>query len=186
MRAWEEAESHAYQFQFFAAEPGQEYPLKDPYFFIPFPTSHRVPSQGYTVYERRKRLRPELAGLSRDELLAQKRAGVELDLNYSEALISFTGDTRIEFLDLAPEVAKSRILVMEVTFYDEQKTVENARYWGHIHLDELIPRLDSIRAERIVLIHASARYTSKQIREILDAKVPEQHKSRIALFPRPT
>jgi hypothetical protein len=45
--------------------------------------------------------------------------------------------------------------------------------------------LDKIKSEKIVLIHASARYTTAYLREILDARIPEQHKHRIDLFPRP-
>ena len=185
MRAWEEAESHAYQFNLVAIEIGREYPLKGTYFFKAFPTFHRVPSNGYIVYDRRKKLKPEFASLKQDALIAAKRAGHELNDYYAEPLVAFTGDTRIEFLDGDPDVARSRILVMETTYYDTAKTVANAREWGHIHLDELIPRLDSIRAEKILLIHASARYSTKQIKSILDARIPEQHKARVELFPRP-
>jgi ribonuclease Z len=49
----------------------------------------------------------------------------------------------------------------------------------------LIPRLPEIKSEKILLIHASARYTSKYLREILDAKIPEHFKHRVELFPRP-
>lgn len=187
MAAWSEAEDHAYAFEFIGAVPGQAYPLKPPYFFKPFPTSHRVPSHGYTVFERRKRLRPQYANLAREEIVKLKREGTELEETIEQPVVSFTGDTRIEFLDMAPpEVAASRILAMEVTFYDQAKTVENARFWGHIHFDELLPRLDSIKAEKILLIHASARYTTKQIKAILDDRLPEHHKGRVELFPRPT
>ena len=185
MAAWAKAESHAYDYRFEAARDGVEYSLKGGYCFKPFTTSHRVPSQGYTVFEKRKRLKPELAGLARGELMEIKRQGGALEDYSQDPLISFTGDTRIEFLDMAPHVALSKILVMEVTFFDDQKSVENARHWGHIHLEELLPRLDSIRSERIVLIHASARYTSKQLKAILDDRIPEQHKTRVQLFPRP-
>ena len=186
MRAWEEAESHAYQYQFFASTPGQAYELKAPYFFRPFPTLHRVPSVGYTVYERRKRLRSEFAAKSQAEIIALKRGGADVDERFDEPIASFTGDTRIDFLDGAPDAARSRILAIEVTYFDAQKSVANAREWGHIHLDELVPRLDAIKAEKIVLIHASARYSTKQIKLILDEKIPEQHKTRVELFPRPT
>ncbi|RYF42063.1 MAG: MBL fold metallo-hydrolase, partial [Cytophagaceae bacterium] len=101
-----------------------------------------------------------------------------------EPVLSFTGDTRIEFLD-DPQVRASRVLVMEVTYWDDKKSVENARTWGHIHLDELIPRLEHLKCEKIVLIHASARYTTARLREIMDARIPEHFKHRVDLFPRP-
>ncbi|RYZ77436.1 MAG: hypothetical protein EOP05_01845 [Proteobacteria bacterium] len=75
--------------------------------------------------------------------------------------------------------------VMEVTYWDNKKSVENAREWGHIHLEELLPRLEGLKNERIVLIHASARYSTKYLEEILDARLPEYLKGRVTLFPRP-
>lgn len=184
MRLWEHIDGHTYQYQFHGVRPGQERPLKAPYFFRPFPTLHRVPSQGYTIFERKKRLKHEFRDLDPYELGNLRKKGVALDEQYEEAVISFSGDTQIEFLD-HEQVRNSRILIMEVTYWDKKKSVENARTWGHIHLDELIPRLPTLNCEKILLIHASARYNSPYLRQILDARIPEHFKSRVDLFPRP-
>ncbi len=184
MRIWEAVEDHTYEYNVVPVEVGVDYPLKPPYFFRTFTTYHRVPSNGYTVFERKKKLKVEYQGLTREELVQIRREGKELDQHFSEPLVSFTGDTRIEFLD-HPDVRNSRILFMEVTFWDQKKTVENARFWGHIHLDELLPRLPELKCEKIVLIHASARYNTRQLNDIMDARIPEHFKSRIELFPRP-
>ncbi|MCM2282832.1 MAG: MBL fold metallo-hydrolase [Bdellovibrionaceae bacterium] len=185
MRIWERIEDHTYQYQFVGVEAGRSYPLKSPYFFRTFPTSHRVPSVGYTVFEKRKHLKDEYKNLTRDELIELRRQGVELEEHIEDPLMSFTGDTRIEFLDGAPWVKKSKVLVTEVTFVDSAKSIENAREWGHLHLDELLPRLDSLKCEKVVLIHISARYTTKKVLEILDDKVPEHWKTKVEIFPRP-
>ncbi len=184
MRIWEAIDNHTYQYQFKAAAPGAEYPLKAPYFFRTFPTQHRVSSQGYTVFERKKRLKTEYKGSTPHELGEMRKNGTSLEEFYSEPIVSFTGDTKIEFLD-SPQVRESRVVVMEVTYWDGKKSVANAREWGHIHLDEVLPRLEEFKCEKIVLIHASARYSSSYLREIIDARVPEHFKHRVDLFPRP-
>jgi ribonuclease Z len=184
MRLWGKIENHTYPYQFHAVGPGDERPLRDGYLFRPFATYHRVPSQGYTVYQRKKRLKAEYRPLDQHELGNLRRKGTQIEEHYEDALLSFTGDTRIEFLDDA-KVRESRVLLMEVTYWDDRKSVETAREWGHIHLNELLPRLDEIHCEKIVLIHTSARYSRKNLLAILDEKVPEQHKSRVELFPRP-
>ena len=121
-----------------------EYPLKGPYFFKICPTYHRVASQGYTVYERKKRLKPEYRDQDPQTFGRARAEGKILDEFYNEPVLSFSGDTRIEFLD-SEEVRKSRLIILEMTYWDKKKTVENARHWGHIHLDELIPRLESLK-----------------------------------------
>ncbi len=184
MRVFEELDGHTFQYQFKGVSPGMAFPLKGPYFFKAFPTYHRIVSQGYTIYEKKKHLKPEFRGLEPRELGNLRKQGVELDDFVDEPVLSFTGDTRIEFLD-SKDARESRILIMEVTYWDERKSVENARLWGHIHLDELIPRLDEIRSEKILVIHVSARYTTKDLKRIIDERVPEHHKHRIEIFPRP-
>jgi len=184
MRIWSEIENHTYNYDFRVPKSDESYPLNGSYFFRTAPSFHRVPSQGYTVFERKKRLLPKHQGLSPNELGQLRREGHAIDEAYEEAVLSFSGDSTIEFLDHEP-VRKSRVIVMEVTYWDKQKTVENARLWGHIHLDELLPRLDSLKCEKLVLIHASGRYTTPMLKQILDDRIPEHWKTRVDLFPRP-
>jgi len=185
MRLWEKIEDHQYKYEFIAPQEGVSYPLKPPYYFKIFKTFHRVASNGYTIFERKKKLKPEFLNLSPHEIVEKKKSGVEVESIYEDPILSFTGDTRIEFLDHCEWIKKSRVLIMEVTFVDSKKTVENARFWGHIHLDELLPRLESLSCEKVVLIHLSARYKTRDIKEIIEAKVPEHLKTKIEIFPRP-
>lgn len=184
MRIWSDMDGHEYRYNFIPVTEGKDIPLKAPYFARSFPTFHRVPSHGYTIFEKKKHLKPEYRDLPPNELGILRRKGTVLDEYTEEALLSFTGDTKIEFLD-SPQVRQSRILLMEVTYWDKKKSVENAREWGHIHLDELIPRLPELKCEKIVLIHASARYNTPYLQQILEARIPEHFKRRIELFPRP-
>lgn len=188
MKLWEEIDEFQYAYEFKAAKPGEEISLKPGYFAKTFPTFHRIPSQGYTVFRRRKKLKPEFIQLSKTDpqaLARLRREGAQLEAEIEENLVSFTGDTKIEFLQ-SDQARKSRLLVMEVTYWDSKKSVENAREWGHIHLEEFLHALPKIEAEKIVLIHVSARYSTKDLREIIEARVPEHLKPKLLIFPRPT
>lgn len=180
---WSGVEDHTYKYELHANAPEKEIPLKGKLFARAFPTYHRVPSNGYTVFERKKRLRAEYRGRDREALGDLRRQGLPIEENYEEALISFTGDTKIEFLN-DPVVVTSRVLVMEVTYWDEKKPIASAREWGHIHLEELLASLDRIKSEKILLIHTSARYSPRQLQEILQRRVPEKHQGRVEIFPR--
>lgn len=184
MKIWHEIDQFEYAFEFREAKPGVSYPLKGDHFFKTFPTYHRVPSQGYTVFQRKKRLKPEFKSLSNSELAKLRSAKTEIDENYDENLVSFTGDTKIDFLE-SEQARSSKVLMLEVTYWDQRKSVANAREWGHTHFDELLPMLEKIEAKKIVLIHASARYTTRDLQEIIDARVPEHLKAKLTLFPRP-
>ncbi|MDX9730853.1 MAG: MBL fold metallo-hydrolase [Bdellovibrionales bacterium] len=187
MSIWHEIDQFEYAFDFKGVNPGERIPLKGDFFARTFATYHRVPSQGYTIFKTRKRLKTQYAKLSPHELGSLRREGTELDEIIEENLVSFTGDTTIDFLDGTggDQAKNSKLLLMEVTYWDGKKSIENAREWGHIHFEELLPRLGEIKAERIGLIHISARYTTKMIREIIEDRVPEHIKPKLVIFPRP-
>jgi ribonuclease Z len=180
---WGQIEEHTYKFNLEGIRVGDERPLKGKFVLKPFPTYHRIDSQGYTVFLRKKRLKPEYQGKPREELGAARRAGLEIEEHYDQPVVSFTGDTKIEaFGD--ENLRKSRVIMIECTYWDERKTVENARQWGHTHLDEIIPWLDRLECEKLLLIHSSVRYGAAEIGAIMDARIPAQHRARVELFPR--
>ncbi len=179
---WQKIEGHQYNFRFHAVDFNQEYQLNRDHFFRAFPTVHRIPSCGYTVFRRTKRLKSEFQGLGPNELAGLRKAGRELSTYFVEPLISFTGDTKIEFLELTPWVRKSQILMMEVTYVDEKKSVKTARDWGHIHLDELLPWLDQLECQKIVLLHLSSRYRKQDVESVLDQRLSAEQRARIEVF----
>lgn len=183
MRTWEEIEEHRYEFDFVATRPDDRIELNPQWVMKAFPAVHRIEALGYTLFERRKRLAPAFRSLPRDEIARQARSGIEVNETEELPVLSFTGDTRIEFLDQRPWIRDSKLLLMECTYLDERKSVAHARDWGHLHLDELIARLDDIRSAKIVLIHLSSRYTTAEARSILDRRIPREHRDRIEIFP---
>lgn len=184
MATWEQMEGHQYQYHFNPVEPGDPVPLRTDLVVRPFTTYHRIPSLGYTLFRRKKGLKSEYTHLSGNEIRERRKSGEEVEEYWEEPEISFSGDTRIEFFDDNEVVRKSRILVTEVTYIDDRKSVENARDWGHIHLDELIPRLERFEGEKIVVTHLSSRYSVSDCIKILDQRVPAELRSKIDVFPQ--
>lgn len=183
MRTWEKIEGHQYDRDFIAVKPDDRIELNEHFFVKPFPSVHRIESNGYTLFESKKQLDPMLKGLSREEIQRRGRAGETVNVVLETPLVSFTGDTQIEFLDQREWVRKSKVLFVECTYLDEKKPVQSARDWGHLHLDELIPRLKDIESERIVIIHVSSRYPTPLAQAILDKRLPASERERVVLFP---
>lgn len=163
-------------------EPGESFALGKHRFIRPFQTYHRVPSQGYTVWERRHRLRAEFHGLPGARLGELRQRGVQIEDTHDVALLSFTGDTRSEVLERTPELQLTETLVMETTFLDERVDVEGARSTGHIHLDEVLERAALLPRSEVVFSHFSARYTDEEVRRIISARLPEALRSVVKLF----
>jgi ribonuclease Z len=183
MRQWDRIEGFTHEFDFVPATAGEDIPLRPTIFLRPFKTVHRVPSLGYSLYRKFTKLRKDLDGHSSEELRERKHRGEALTEDSTELLLSFTGDTRIEFLDESPAVRSSKILVMECTYLDEKRPIASAREWGHVHFLELLPRLPEITSEKIVLIHSSARYSFEEAGRILRERLPPHEQERVVLFP---
>ncbi len=163
-------------------EPGESLPIGKHRSVRPFQTYHRVPSQGYTVWERRHRLRDEFHGLPGARLAELRARGVQLEDTHEVALLSFTGDTRSEVLERTPELQLTETLIMETTFLDERVGVADARSTGHIHLDEVLQRTELLPRTEVVLSHFSARYTDEEVRGIVLARLPDELRSVVKLF----
>ncbi len=183
LRLWEKIEGHQYQFHFHEMNLDTEVEINARYTMKSFSTVHRIDSCGYTLFEKKKKLKPDFQNLPGARLAELRKTGTELNDVSEIPQISFTGDTQIEFLLQNDWVRKSRILITECTYLDNKKTIEQAKKWGHLHLDELIAHLDQIESEKIVLIHLSSRYSTEYAQQLLQKKIPKKHLDRIEIFP---
>lgn len=183
VNAWHELEDFKYEFFIHPMATDTRVELPKGYVIESFKTHHRVASQGYTLIKAKKKLKPEFVRLPQSQLIELKKKKTVIEDVVEERIFSFTGDTTIEVLDHLTEPVK--VLFIEATFIDDLKDVASARKWGHTHLDEIIERLPSVKAEKIVLIHLSARYSTKFANGVLDAKVPTEYRHKIEFFPRP-
>ncbi len=159
--------------------PGDEAALSRDRVVRPIPAVHRIESQGYAIWCRRKKLLPEHVGRSGAEIAKLRRGGAVVDEVRELPEIVFTGDTRAEMIDREPVVRRARLLIVEVSFLDERVPVEKARQGGHLHLDEVIERADVFENEAILFTHFSARYSRDEVLSLLDARLPKGLRDRV-------
>ena len=171
LKQWQKIEGHTYQYSLNPLPLDKEVEVKPNYFVRSFKTQHRVDSQGYALIQKKKKLKPEYLNLCQQTLVDLKNSGTKIHEYIEEIEFAFTGDTKIEFLDASPWVKNSKVLFMEVTYFDEKSSIERARTWGHIHFEELLPRLAEIKSNHLVLTHISTKYSHSKACEILEKKV---------------
>lgn len=145
-------------------------------------TVHRVVSQAYVISGSRKRLRPDLAHLSRPEIVELKRQGEVVDEHSQVDELAFSGDTRIEGLLDHERLLKVRRLMLEVTFLDDRVSVAQAREMGHIHLDEVVANADAFQNEQLIFLHRSMRYSAKEAGRLIAKSLPESLRGRVQSF----
>ena len=156
MRAWVDLERQRTPHEVVAIEPDQEVPLKGNVVLRAFKTRHTPSSLGYLAVEQRSKLRPELVGLSQDQIVARKQAGEEVTETFEHSLVAFTGDTAWGAHLEREDVLAARILIAECTFTDPGDA-SRAKAGKHLHLGDIRKLLETSQAEHIVLTHLSRR-----------------------------
>lgn len=182
LNLWQKIEGHHYTFEFLPSIPGEPIVLSPQFYVKSFNAHHRIPALGYSLFQTKKHLKKEFEGLGREELVNLKAKGIAIDEVQETPLMSFSGDSKIEFLWEETWICQSKYLFIETTYIDDRKTIEQARAWGHIHLDEVIEALPQIHSEKIILMHISSRYSDQEARAIIAKRIPKEYQERVLFF----
>ncbi len=166
-------------------EPGQEYEIRRGLFAYAFATNHCYGSLGFTVIDRRKKLKDEYLGLSGPEIVALKKKGVEITNTVSVPLVTYLGDTMGGDFEKLDCVRKSKVLIAECTFFDPDHH-DRARAGRHYHFDALARVLGDFENEHVVLTHLSRRTDIRLARKAVDAVLAPELAGRVRfLMERP-
>jgi len=163
-------------------KPGDEIELSREHVVTVFKTEHTVPSVGYVVWERRKKLRAEFQGLSGEQIRDLRYSGKEVSQEFRFPLVCYVGDTAPGGLDAYPPVYQAKILITELTFFRPEHRKEKIHKFGHTHLDDLIERAEKFQNELIIAMHFSTRYHERQIRKAIEKKLPAKLRDKLHLW----
>jgi ribonuclease Z len=163
-------------------EAGTEIELSREHVVTTFATTHTIPSLGYIVWERRRKLREEYLGLPGDKIRDLKLAGVDITREVRVPVVAYTGDTSPAGLDDNPVVYQAKILITEMSFVRAAHRRDKIHKFGHMHLDDFLERADRFENELIVCGHASTRYHPAEVRRIVEAKLPPGLRDKIRLW----
>ncbi|MCB1176568.1 MAG: MBL fold metallo-hydrolase, partial [Leptospiraceae bacterium] len=75
LKLYQKIENFEYKFNLFPAKIGEFYNFGKNNYIKPLKTHHRIPSQGYTLFEKIHKLKKEFAGLDKNEIIQMKSKG---------------------------------------------------------------------------------------------------------------
>jgi ribonuclease Z len=180
MRAWEPLERQRTPFEILPIAPEESIELKNNVLLRAIETRHTVPSLGFSVLERRSKLKDEFRDLPQEKLRELRSRGIEITRQLEIPLVAYTGDTAPGEYLVRDEFAEAKIMIAECTFF-EPGHGERARTGMHMHIDDIVRLLPVWKAEAIVLVHASRRTTIHYARERI-AELAGPHADRIHLL----
>ena len=178
MEAWAQIERQRVPHEIVTLEPGESLEVKNNHFLEAWKTDHTEPSLGYTVIEKRTRLKESYQGLEQDELVKLKKAGTDIVDTFRIPLVAYTGDTAFGDHLLTDVVLKAKVLIAECTFIEPGHR-KRAGIGRHLHLEHIIELLEQGENEAIVLTHLSRRSHMGQVRRAIERAVPERHRHRL-------
>lgn len=182
LSAWREIERFEPPVTLVPRKPGDEFKLSKNLTGLALRTTHRVPSLAYVVTRESQRLKAEFSDREGEQLRDLRARGVAITEPHSEPLLCVTGDTQIEFFDEQPIARRCSVLVYEVTSWDDRRTPEQTRAWGHTHIDEMIERAEQFEGEALVLVHRSLRHGRRDAERVVAERFPAAVRDRVHVF----
>ena len=185
MDIWSDIEGHPAAGQVLGVEHLEDVEIRRGLLIRPFTVNHSRSSLGYSLIERRHKLKAEFVGKPGPQLAALKRDGVQIEDYVEVVLLTCTGDTAMgRFLEL-DFVRQSRALLVECTFY-EADHVSRARDGRHLHVDDLPRVLAAVPEARIMLTHVTHRTDLRLAKRIVQRVLKPADLERVSfLMERP-
>ncbi len=161
---------------------GDEIELSREHVLTVFGTKHTVPSVGYVIWDRRKKLKPEFQNMTGDQIRDIRLGGTDVTHEVRKPLVCYVGDSSPDGLDGYPPVYEAQVLITELTFFRPEHRKEKIHKFGHTHLDDILDRADKFKNELIILGHFSTRCHDQQMKQAVDRRMPQHLRERVELW----
>jgi len=179
--AWSRLDGNKVPGKLVGVKPGDEFRIKPNLFARVFPTKHSKGSVGYSVIEKRKKLKAEYVGLTSPQIVELKKQGTKIDYPLELPIVTYLGDTQYVDFSQLKYIAESKILIAECTFYEGEHS-GRAEAGRHMHIDEFATLIKKLQNKHIVITHITQRTPMRDIRRILKDALPKDKYDRITLL----
>ena len=179
--AWGRLDGNRIPVKLVGAEGGDEYRIKSNLLARVFPVKHSRGAVGYCLIETRKKLKPEYHGLTGRQIVELKKQGVEIENHIEIPLVSYLGDTQYVDYSQLEYVSKSKILIAECTFFEDEHT-DRAYAGKHMHIDEFAPLLEKMENEHVIITHLTHRTSITEARKMLQQRLPEETFKKVKIL----
>jgi len=181
IEAWARLDGNPIPANLVGVKPGDEHQIKPNLFVRVFPTKHSRGSVGFTVIEKRKKLKTEYVGLTGSQIVELKKQGIGIDYPVEIPIVTYLGDTQyVDFSQLS-YIAESKILIAECTFYEAEHT-GRAEAGRHMHIDKFVTLLKKLQNEHTIITHTTQRTPMQEIHRILKNALPKDRYDKITLL----
>jgi ribonuclease Z len=156
MQVWARIEGHLSPFKLVGVDEDEDYPLNRSLVVRPFRVRHAQPSLGFSVIEVRKKLRPEFAELSGQQIADLKKQGQTVEYRLEVPKVAYCADSAVgPYLD-HDHVRNAEVVIVECTFFEAEHE-ERARHGQHTFVSDLPQIYERLRSPHVVISHTTRR-----------------------------
>lgn len=181
LEGYRELERQNTPFEIVTLKPDQPFEIKPNIFLTAFPLEHRVPTMGFSVVERRSKLKAELVGLPQEKLMELREKGEEITRTIEIPLVAYVMDTAACPALVREDVRKAQILITECTFFEPESRAR-AKEGLHMHIRDLAEAMKWLECQKIVLGHISRRTHLVEARKQINAILGRGKAERVELL----
>lgn len=158
IRSWAALEGKVTDHRIVPMNVGDEFEIRKGLIVRAFATRHTVPSIGFTLIDRREKLKADLLAqnLPGHILRQMRERGEQITYTLDVPMVAYTGDTSMGETLLQPGVMDAKVLITECTFFEKDHR-KRARVGQHMHIDDLVAVLPQLKNELVLLTHVSRR-----------------------------
>jgi ribonuclease Z len=172
MAGYVELERQNTPYKLITLAEGAEFQIKNNIVLRGFAVEHTAPAYGYTIIERRTKLKDEFVGLPQDKLKELRDRGIDITRAIEVPQIAYIGDTAPTPALIREDVRKANIAICECTFAEPEHK-DRAKVGMHMHIDALAEWIKVLECNAVVLTHISRRtnlsFVRKRIYELAGA-----------------
>ncbi len=181
LASWEMVDGSPIPANLIGVSAGDEIQIKPNLFARVFPTKHSRGSVGFTVIEKRKKLKKEYNSLTGPQIVELKRQNIQIDVPVEIPIVTYLGDTQYVDFSQLDYIKNSKILIAECTFYEIEHN-ERAEAGRHMYIREFAELVETMQNEHIVVTHTTQRTSLQVIKETLKNALSEEKFSKTILF----
>jgi ribonuclease Z len=185
MKVYARIEGHVTPTQIIGVDEDEDVAIRRDLVVRPFRVRHAGPSLGFSVIEVRKKLRPELAELSGQQIAELKKQGKEVEYRLEIPRIAFCADSAPGDYLNHPHVRDAEVLIIECTFF-EGDHADRANMGQHTHVNDLPAMLARVNSKHVVISHITRRTGMVEAKRRLAELLPPSDLQRlVVLMDRP-
>ncbi|MHC4214457.1 MAG: MBL fold metallo-hydrolase [Planctomycetota bacterium] len=181
INAWGRLDGNKVPANLVGVKPGDEHKIKPNLIARIFPTKHSRGAVGFTVIEKRKKLKPEYTKLTGPQIVELKKQGIEIDYPLELPIVTYLGDTQYVDFSQLEYIRNSKILIAECTFYEEEHS-GRAEAGRHMHIEEFSELMEKLNNEHIIITHTTQRTPMREIRKMLKNTLSPETYKKVILF----